>query len=55
MNVKITLSGPGGELDSVVLQNINDETDDRISAAVVSMSNALTWAVGDVLSIVEID
>lgn len=55
MNVKIILSGPGGELDSVVLENINDETDDRISKAVVNMCDALTWAVGDILSIVEVD
>ena len=55
MNVKIILSGPGGELDSVVLKNVNGETDDRISLAVVSMSRSLTWAVGDILSIVEID
>ena len=54
MNVKITMMGPGGELDSVVLENINDETDDRISESVRDMTHSSIWAVGDTLTITEI-
>lgn len=53
MNVKITMTGPGGELDSIVLENIDGETDDRISAAVADMASSVTWAVGDTLTITE--
>lgn len=55
MKVKIVLTGPGGELDSVVLENIKDETDVRISDAVADLSIASTWAVGDTLSIIEVE
>lgn len=53
MNVKITMTGPGGELDSVVLENITDETDPRIGDAVIVMARGTTWAVGDTLTITE--
>lgn len=53
MNIKITLSGPGGELDSIVLKNIEDETDVRITEAVCDMACASVWSVGDKLSIEE--
>jgi hypothetical protein len=53
MNVKITMTGPGGELDSVTLENITDETDSRISEAVADMAAGTTWAVGDTLTITE--
>ncbi len=53
MIVKIVMTGPGGELDSETLYDIEGETDDRISAAVVAMANGTTWAVGDTLTIVQ--
>ena len=55
MNVKITMAGPGGELDSTTLENIDDETDDRISAAVAVIANSAVWAVGDTLTISSTD
>lgn len=55
MNVEIKMMGPGGELDSVVLHDIEDETDDRISEAVADMAATSTWSVGDTLTIREID
>jgi len=55
MNVKITLAGPGGELDSKTLENIDFETDDRISDAVETMVAHITWAVGDTLTISSTD
>ena len=54
MNVKVTLTGPGGELNSVVLNNLDGETDDRISEAVVKIA-ADTLAVGDTITITEIE
>lgn len=55
MKVKIVMTGPGGELDSVVLENISDETDDRITEHVRDMADTTTWAIGDTLSIIEVD
>ena len=54
MNVKITMTGPGGELDSIILENIDGETDDRISEHVRDMADTTTWAVGDTLTITEV-
>jgi hypothetical protein len=55
MKVKITMTGPGGELDSVTLESINDETDPRISETVADMGASATWAVGDTLTIAEVE
>ncbi len=55
MNVKITMMGPGGELDSTTLEGIVDETDDRISEAVVALTMDVVWAVGDTLTISSTD
>lgn len=55
MRVKIVMSGPGGELDSIILGGIEGETDDRISEHVRDMADTTTWAVGDTLTITEID
>ncbi len=55
MKVKITLTGPGGELDSVLLNNLDGETDDRISEAVAKLATSDTLAVGDTITITEIE
>ena len=56
MKVKITMTGSGGvELDSVVLENINNQTDERISEHVRDMADTETWAIGDTLTITEIE
>ena len=55
MKVKITLTGPGGELDSIVLDNVKDETDPRIGEGVLDMvPPGCSWAIGDTLTIREI-
>jgi len=53
MLVKITLTGPGGELDSVNIL-VQHETDDEISQAVAKMATSDTLAVGDTITIQEI-
>ena len=55
MKVKITLLGPGGELDSIVLDDIDGETDDRISEHVAYMASSDTLAVGDTITITEVE
>ncbi len=55
MKIKITMTGPGGELDSVTLEGIKDETDPRIGEVVSDMANGTTWAVGDTLTITEVE
>ena len=55
MDVKITMTGPGGELDSIVLENIDDECDERIGAVVADMAANTVWAVGDTLTITEVE
>lgn len=57
MNVKITMMGPDGKLDSFVLNHIDidSETDDRLSEAVAVFAASVTWAVGDTLTITELE
>lgn len=53
MKVRIQLDGPGGELNAIVLE-VDDETDDRISGAVIDIAKE-TLAVGDTITITEIE
>lgn len=53
MKVRIKLDGPGGELNSVVIE-VDGETDDKISEAVIDIANE-TLAVGDTITITEVE
>lgn len=54
MTVKITLTGPGGELETIILDNIADEFDPKINTAVRDLASHTTWCPGDTLKIQEI-
>lgn len=51
MNVKITIASPSGEFESVIIEGITDESDERISEHVRDLADTTTWAVGDILTI----
>ena len=53
MKVKITLTGPGGELDSKVI-DVCDELDPAINEAVKALANN-QLCPGDTITIVETD
>ena len=54
MEVKIVLTGPGGELERIILKDINGECDARISKTVSGLAGNML-AVGDTITITEVE